>query len=152
MLRRGIQPTFGRRATPSMRSTPLDERSRPAMKRSHKVVLVLLGSTALAGWLYSRSASPSGQPQQRAGNSAQPACDLGGGLTPAGCGDGRSPTQDPTSRGTATSSFSGYAGFFGLSHGGASSAESGARASSGTTTFGGFGGSGRAVAAHSAGG
>lgn len=152
MLRRGAQPIFGRRAASTPRSASLGERSGPAMKRSHQVTLVLLGSTALAGWQYSRPAPPSPQPQQVVESPAQPGCDRGGSSTSPGCGDGRSPAQDPTGRSTATSSSGGHGGFFRFFHGGASSGEAGARASTSTTTFGGFGGSGRAMAAHSAGG
>ncbi len=152
MLRRGAQPNFGRRAAPSPRPPLSSERSRPAMKRSHQVTLVLLGSTALVGWQYSRTAPSSPQPQQVMVDLAQPGCDRRGSSSSLECADGRSPAQDPTGRGTATSSSGGHGGFFGFFHGGASSGASGARSATGTTTFGGFGGSGRTVAAHGAGG
>lgn len=152
MLRRGAQPIFGRRAAPSPGPTPSGERNWPALKRSHQVTLVLLGSTALAGWQYSRTTSPSPQPQQVVESPAQPGCDRGGSATPLGCGDARSPVQDLTGRSIGTSSSGGHGGVFGFFHGGASSGASGASATTGTTTFGGFGGSGRAVAAHGAGG
>ena len=152
MLRRGAQPIFGRRAVSSPDPSPLGERSRPTLKRSHQVTLLLLGSTAHAGWQYSRTAPPSHQPQQVVESPAQPRCDRGGSSASPGCGDGRSPAQDPTGRSTGTSSSGGHGGFFGFFHGGASSGASGASAATGTTTFGGFGGSGRAVAAHGAGG
>ena len=152
MLRRGVRPTFGRRAGPLPRPTLSGERGRPTLKRSHQVTLVLLGSTALAGWQYSRVAPPSPAPQQVAESLTQPSCDRGGGSTAPGCGDARSPAQDSTGRNTGTASSGGHGGFFGFFHGGASSGGSGARTSTGTTTFGGFGGSGRAAAAHGAGG
>lgn len=149
MLRRGARPIFGRRSVPAPRPAPSSERGWPAMKRSHQVTLVLLGTTALAGWQYSRTASPRLEPQQVAANPAQPGCDRGGGSTSPGCGDGRSPGQDPAGRGTAAASFGGHGGVF---HRGASSGGSEARASTSTTTFGGFGGLGRAAATHGAGG
>lgn len=152
MLRRGAQPIFGRRATPSPGSPPLGEGSRPTLKRSHQVTLVLLGSTALVGWQYSRTAPPSHQPQQVVESSAQPGCDRGGSSASPGCSDGRSPAQDPIGRSTGTSLSGGHGGFFGFFHGGASSGASRASATTGVTTFGGFGGSGRAVAAHGVGG
>ena len=152
MLRRGAQPIFGRRAVSSPGPSPSGERSRPTLKRSHQVTLVLLGSTALAGWQYSRTAPPSHQLQQVVESPAQPRCDRGGSSASPGCGNGRSPAQDPTGRSTGTSSSGGHGGFSGSFHGGASSGASGASAATGTTTFGGFGGSGRAVAAHGAGG
>lgn len=149
MLRRGAQPIFGRRAAPTLRSTPAGERSRPAMKRSHQVTLVLLGSTALAGWQYNRSASPSPQPQQVVENPARSGCDRDGRTTSPGCNDGRSLAQDPPGRSTGASPSGGHGGSF---QAGTSTGASEARANTGTTTFGGFGGSGRAVAAHGAGG
>ena len=99
------------------------------MKRSHQVTLVLLGSTALAGWQCSRAAPFSLAPQQVVEHPAQPGCDRGGGSASPGCGDARSLAQAPTGRSTATSSSGGDGGFFGLFHGG----------------------SGRAAAAHGAG-
>lgn len=149
MLRRDARPTFGRRAAPRPRSTPSGERSRPAMKRSQQVTLVLLGSTALVGWQYSRTAPPSPQPQQVAENLAQSGCHRDGRTISPGCSDGRSLAQDSPGRSTATSSSGGHGGFL---HAGTSSGASGVRATTGTTTFGGFGVSGRAVAAHGAGG
>ena len=151
MLRRGFRPIFGRRTAPP-RPTLSHDRGRPALKRSHQVTLVLLGSTALVGWQYSRTAPTSLAPQQVVENPAQRGCDHGGGSTLPGCGDGRSSAQDPAGRSTTTASSGGHGGFFGFFHSGASSGGSAARAATGTTTFGGFGGSGRAVAAHGAGG
>lgn len=152
MLRRIARPIFGRRTASVPRPTPSCEQVRPAIKRSHQVSLLLLGSTALAGWQYSRPTSPRVEPQQVLESPAQPGCDRGGGLTVPGCGDGRSPTQDSTGRSTGTSSSGGHGGFSGFFHNGASPGTSEARAATGTTTFGGFGESGRAVAAHGAGG
>ncbi|MCJ2069494.1 hypothetical protein MKK75_11945 [Methylobacterium sp. J-030] len=153
MLQRGARPIFGRRAAASPRPTPSGEGDRPALKRSHQVALVLVGSTALAGWQYSRAAAPlSLEPQHAAAGSAQPGCDRGGDSTAPGCGDGRSPAADPAGRSTGPASSGGHGGVYGFFHRGGSSAESGGRASTGITTFGGFGGSGRAAAAHGAGG
>ncbi len=152
MLRRGASPIFGRRTASAPRPTQSSAHGKLTIKRSHQVSLLLLGSTALAGWQYSRPASPRLEPQQVLESPAQPGCDRGGVSTIPGCSDGRASTQDPMGRSTGTSSSGSHGGFFGFFSGGASPGTSEARAAKGTTTFGGFGESGRAVAAHGAGG